>query len=270
MEVEQQARQLGWVSQEEFQGEPSRWRSAEDYVARGESLLPLLKADKRKLEESVDILTTEVTTTKQALSDALEAIEAFKEFANGSAKKDFEVAVASLKEQVIVARENGDIRAEMKAEAALEKLGDKAPEVLAKTITPAPAPQQKQAPETPEFKAWKAENPWLDSAAPADKEKTAYAASMAAFVRATTSLQGSEFFARVSDLVGEKYTAKEPVDRTGAPAARPHTGGRSYSALPADAKAACDRLGAKLTGPGKAYKTDAEWRAAYVSRFDWS
>jgi hypothetical protein len=267
MDVEQQAKQLGWVPQEEFQGDPARWRSAEEYVARGESLLPLLKADKRKLEETVGTLTQEVTTTKQALADAMEAIEAFKEFANGSAKKDFEIAVSSLQEQVIAAREAGDVRAELKAEEALRKLGTEAPVVLKKTLTsPSPAPAR-QAQETPEFQAWKAENPWLD----VDKPKTAYAASMAQFVRATTSLEGKEFFAKVSELTEEKFGKREPVDRTGAPQTRGHSGGgKTYANLPAEAKAVCDRQGAKLVGPGRAYKTDAEWRAAYVSRYDWS
>jgi hypothetical protein len=267
MEVEEQARQLGWVPQEEFQGDPARWRSAEEYVARGESLLPLLKADKRKLEEDLHGIKGELTSTKQALTDALEAIEAFKEFANGSAKKDFEVAVNSLQEQVIAAREAGDVRAELKAEEALRKLGTEAPVVLKKTIAATPPPPA-PARETPEFQAWKAKNSdWLE----VDKPKTAYAASMAAFVRATTSLEGAEFFERVTELTEEKFAKREPVDRTGAPNNRGgSTGAKNYANLPADAKAACDRQGTKLVGPGRAYKTDAEWRAAYVSRYDWS
>lgn len=264
MDVEQQARQLGWVPQEEFKGEPSRWRSAEEYVERGESLLPLLKADKRNLETQIEGMGTELQSTKAALAEAREAIEAFKEFANGAAKKDFESAVADLQERRLQAREAGDVRAELAAEEALRKLGNEAPVVL-KAAAAAPPPPAK-AQETPEFREWKQENPWLE----VDKEKTAYAASMAAFVRATTSLQGKAFFAKVSELTEEKFTTKEPVDRTGAPQARASGGARSYNALPAEAKAVCDRQGLKLVGPGRAYKTDAEWRAAYVSRYDWS
>lgn len=265
MEVEQQARNLGWVPQDEFKGEPTRWRSAEEYVERGESLLPLLKADKRNLETQIEGMGTELQSTKAALAEAREAIEAFKEFANGAAKKDFESAVADLQERRIQAREAGDTRAEIAAEEALRKLGTEAPVVLKPVVASAPAAPQKNI-ETPEFRAWKAENPWLE----VDKPKTAYAASMAAFVRATTSLEGREFFERVSELTEERFGVKEPVDRTGAPQARGSSGARSYSALPAEAKAVCDRQGTKLVGPGRAYKNDSEWRAAYVARYDWS
>ena len=127
---------------------------------------------------------------------------------------------------------------------------------------------QNAAPETPEFREWKeANSDWLEK----DKAKTAYAASMAAYVRATTSLEGREFFAKVSELTEEKFGRKEPVDRTGAPVTRGgNSGARTYANLPAEAKAACDRQGTKLVGSGRAYKTDAEWRAAYVARYDWS
>ena len=267
MDVEQQARQLGWKPLEEFQGDPAKWRSAEDYVARGEELMPLLKADKRRLEEQVGQINTELQSTKSALAEAREAIEAFKEFANGAAKKDFESAVSDLQERRLQAREAGDLRAEMAAEEALRKLGTEAPQPLKATVA-APAPAPKHAPETPEFLEWKAANSdWLEK----DAAKTAYAASMAGYIRATTSLQGKAFFEKVSELTEKEFGKKEPVDRTGAPTPRSQsTGSKSYANLPAEAKAACDRQGARLVGPGRAYKTDAEWRAAYVSRYDWS
>jgi len=267
MDIEEKARQLGWKPLEEFQGAPEKWRPAEEYVARGEELLPLLRADKRKLEEDLHGVKGELQSTKAALDEAREAIEAFKEFANGAAKKDFDAAVATLQEKVIQARENGDARAEIEAERALAKLGTEAPQVLQKSLTPPPPPPAPQARETPEFTEWKNANAdWLEK----DKAKTAYAASMAAFVRATTNLEGREFFAKVSELTEERFAPREPVDRTGAPQARGSSGAKSYSNLPPDARAACDRQGAKLVGPGRAYKTDAEWRAAYVARYDWS
>ena len=45
----------------------------------------------------------------------------------------------------------------------------------------------------------------------------------------------------------------------------PRSGGRkSYAALPADAKVACDAEARRFVGEGKKYKSAADWRARYA------
>ena len=41
-ETEDKARRLGWVPKEEFKGDPENWRSADEFMARGEQLLPIV------------------------------------------------------------------------------------------------------------------------------------------------------------------------------------------------------------------------------------
>ena len=51
--TEQEARNLGWVPQEEFRGDPGKWVDAETFVERGHTIMPILKSNNKKLEEQL-------------------------------------------------------------------------------------------------------------------------------------------------------------------------------------------------------------------------
>ena len=50
-EVETRALAMGWQPKEQFKGDPSKWRPAEEYVQRGEELLPIVQASERRLRQ---------------------------------------------------------------------------------------------------------------------------------------------------------------------------------------------------------------------------
>lgn len=66
-EVVAEARQLGWVPQEEFRGDQSRWVDADSFVKRGHEVMPILKANNARL-------MGEVTSLKATLTEATQAI----------------------------------------------------------------------------------------------------------------------------------------------------------------------------------------------------
>ena len=71
-DVEQRARDMGWVPKEEFRGPEENWKSAEDFVRIGENYMPVLKERLGKLEETIGELRAEnkkVSGSLQKLAD---------------------------------------------------------------------------------------------------------------------------------------------------------------------------------------------------------
>ena len=69
--VESIARRWGWKPKEEFRGPPDRWTSAEDFVARGENELPILRERNRNLDRQVEEASRAVTELNQMADDRL-------------------------------------------------------------------------------------------------------------------------------------------------------------------------------------------------------
>jgi len=49
-EIDKRARELGWVPKDEWRGDPERWRPSDDFVKRGEEILPIVNSRVKKLE----------------------------------------------------------------------------------------------------------------------------------------------------------------------------------------------------------------------------
>jgi len=54
VDIDQRARQLGWKSEEEFEG-AGKWIPAEEFIQKGEEALPLLRADMRKMQQNFEL-----------------------------------------------------------------------------------------------------------------------------------------------------------------------------------------------------------------------
>lgn len=52
--VEQEARSMGWVPQEEFRGDLDKWRPADEFVQRGKEFLPIVQSQNRKLRDQLE------------------------------------------------------------------------------------------------------------------------------------------------------------------------------------------------------------------------
>eukprot|EP00919_Chromeraceae_sp_WS-2016_P057516 GHVR01136337.1.p1 GENE.GHVR01136337.1~~GHVR01136337.1.p1 ORF type:complete len:281 (+),score=42.03 GHVR01136337.1:341-1183(+) len=265
--VEQEAMQMGWVPEERFKGDPDRWVDAETFVTKGREVLPILRHTNAKLQAEVSELKQGLNSTQEQLRGALEAMEAFKQYHEEDSKRQYELAVKNLKADKVSALEEGNHAAVVEIDEALETLKEKSKQApVQKPVAPAPRPDATQ---DPIFQAWVRDNrDWFE----VDKEKTAYAVAQGHFVRMTQpDLVGQAFFQRISELVEEKYApTTRRVDKMegsqGGSQGR-RSGSQTYNDLPAEAKAACDRFGSKLCGPGKAYATEADWRKHYAVQY---
>jgi hypothetical protein len=272
MDIEQEAKALGWLPKEQFRGDLAKWTDAETFVSRGKEIMPILRKNNERLVGEIGAVKQELTAVQTALAEATEALAEFKKYNEETSKRAYEKAVRDLRAQKADAIKEGDGEKVVEIEAALDDL-----DAQRRSPSPSPLPAPKPAAATaapaptavhPDFAAWEADNKvWL-----AEPEKQAYAQSISSFVRLQNpTLQGRAFLDKITEMVEQHFG--------GAPAAKSESGGqgagrnsksRTYSDLPAEAKAACDRMEARLVGPNRAFKTQAEWRASYVSNYDWS
>ena len=248
-QLEARARSMGWTPKDEFKGDPSKWRDAGEFVERGEREMPLLRAQNKRLER-------EVAELKQTTRE-------FAEHLSKTEQRAYERAVASLKQQRKDALAAGDGDAFDKADEQLEQLRQEATEKAAQR---AGKKDDADGPD-PVYTEWESRNPWLK-----DSELSEYAEFAAQKLRTGgEKATGAEFL----DLVAQKVKAQFPAKFTNprretaqavegaAPARR--GGGKTYADMPAEARAACDRMA--KNGFGGDEKAMAKFKADYVKQY---
>ena len=271
-DVETQAKELGWAPKDQWRGDPEKWIDAETFVRRGEEILPIVKANNRRLQEEVAALKNDLASTKTLLKASAEAIEGLKEFNSETnrerMKSQREALIGKLKE----ARQNDDVDAELAISQQLTKTDAALVDSTRKPISVDPVEPKVDRESNPDWIAFKAQNPWFGT----ETRKTTLAVAIAQELRAdpaNNSLTGAQFFARVSEEVS-KTLGGNPRRNTpkveGGGSGGDGGGGRpghSYAELPPEAKQACDNGIKRFVGPGRGFKTEAEWRQHYVTKF---
>lgn len=278
--VETEARTMGWAPKENYLrdklGPEEAWLPADKYIEKGRSIMPILKANNRKLAEQVNNQGRELNETKAALQAATEAIEELKTFSSTINKERVKEHKTELMSQLAQAKKDGDVEAEV-------ELTDKLSEVNTAIKEAAKTPVTKAAPVAPaggpaltdEAKQWMAENPWFGT----DQRKTGYAMGLANEWKAAGKPLGTkEFFehtdaemTKLFDQNASRRSGPSKVDSTNNSSGGGGSGeGKTYADLPPEAKAACEKSASRLVGPNRAYKTKAEWQKRYVEIYDWS
>jgi len=268
--VEVRASEMGWVPQETFRGDPERWIDAETFVKRGEELMPLLRANNKKLQEELQGVRHSLTETQNLLKASAESIEALKEFNSKAVREQAKEKRTEIVDAIKQARESGDVETEMALTDQLQEqtAAIKAAEKPARE-TPSVTTDYSS---TPDWKAWTAENEWFGQ----DKRKTALALGIADELRTNgEKILGKSFLDKVSaeveKIFGEPVRSGvskvEGAGRSSGGNSSGSNGGKSFSDLPNDAKQACEKQSDRLVGPGRAFKTKEDWRRHYVTKY---
>lgn len=269
-DVELRAKKMGWQPQEEFKGDPEKWRPAAEYVERGETFLPIVKAENAKLLREVDKAKADAAEAKRLFTASQEAIAELQKFHTEDTARQVAKAKADLKAGIRDARKEGDSDREDELREQLDELSAAA--AAAPPVAPAPTPPQPAI--DPAFIDWRRDNDWFEQ----DDNKTALMMAAAQRLRkdpANNTLVGRDFYDRAA-YEAETVLNGRPgrsQSKTDAGRPRPQGGGepppsrRLYSDLPADARTACDKLDKKLVGEGKAFKDQGAWRKHYVEQY---
>lgn len=265
-ERQAEAEKLGWQPPARFKGDPERFVDAEEYIERGEIVLPIVKKQNKELRDQLAATNVVAAETARALVAANKAIEEIQERHTVDKQKAVELVRKELKAELAQASADGD-------HAAVAEITEKMTDLSAAAKVeekPAAKVDDKPAPPvlTEEMKAWNAENPWFGT----NKRKTALALGIADDLRSSgETSSGRAFFDKVVEEMEKELgtTKRPPVDkvesgRNGGEEDNQRTRGKSFNSLPADAKAACRAEERNFVGPNKKFKTAAEWHSRYA------
>jgi hypothetical protein len=275
-EIIKEARQTGWTPLDKFKGKAENWVDADEWVERGKTLIPILTANNRRLQQDLLTRDQKIGTLEAKLESATAAIEKLEKHWSEANKRAVQNAKAQLRQELREARAAGDMEAEDKILDQLDEIRDAEREASKKPEAP---PVKKDEPSgkdnqfTPSYKAWLADNPWYG----VDKKKTKEYNRLSEDLREEgfTEVDG-EFFDLLDREYAKRYGKDPDDDGDDTPPARPASkvesgSGRSgqrgdrgdFASLPKEARDACHADAEELVGPDKRYKTMKDWEAAY-------
>jgi len=274
-DFEVEARAEGWRPLEQYKGDPAKWVDAEEFVKRGENILPIVKAQNSKLK-------AEIEGQKRTLTEMRAAMDEFKLFHEETAaklKKDakeaYAKAEADLKAARAQARRDGDDEKVDEINDAIADLKAEAKDAENKATQAAPTNKSNaDISKTPEFQQWAKENSWFGGEGKENERRSRLAVAVGQEIRARNPGIGiAEFLEQVTEEVNETFGApasgkREPASKV--EGSRRGTGGgngQSYADMPADARAECDKDAKRFVGPNKLYKTEKEWQSKFAKLY---
>jgi hypothetical protein len=248
-EAEVKAQRLGWVPKDQFRGDPEKWRPAEEFLERGESLMPLLQRDIKRLHRQID-------QDRKTFAEFMEKAEKDRFAAEERAYKR---GKAEAEAKLDAAIQNADVAGAQQAKrelAALEEAKPQAPQKI----------EEKKPQVDPDIQEWMDENPWFNK----DQALTAYAGKVFGQLENAGGMSRKQMLAETKKRVMERFPEDfgiNPRREQAASVAAPNGGtapakknARSYENLPPDAKKACDKFCKTIPG----YTKDK-----YVAAYDW-
>jgi len=235
-EVEAEAREMGWVPQDEWKGPADKWRPADEFVERGKTILPIVRSQLQKERE-------ERAKDRKEFEDRMARYERMSAKALDRQREKLE---AEFKERRMRAVELGDVEGfksvEKEEAEALAELDEAAKGDEPKKDDKAEG-RFSQA-ETKALESWMSENTWFKT----DPKLTAvmdaeFADVMREMPAATLAEKLAEARSRVAEAYPSKFgktaaTRRAPVVESGARVPGGGQPGKLAAKLPAEARAA--------------------------------
>lgn len=265
------AKGMGWVPQENFRGDPAKWIDAKTFLKRGDEVMPILRSQNKRLEETVGQTRAQLEAQTRAFQELQGSVTELQKFYAEQAKQQAARIRTELLAELKQARKDDDVEAEVVIQGKLNELTQNPPEPAA-APAPAPATPPVDPEANPEYQQFLAENSWFKE----DQvlASAALAVGDALIKQHKGQLRGKAFFDEVAKTMRERFP-----EQTGTPARAPSKvdgarssggqgggggNGTSYSDLPPEAKDVCKKEAEKFVGPNKAFKDLASWQAEYA------
>lgn len=247
-EVELKAIKMGWTPKDKFKGDPDNWRSADEFVERGESMLPIIKAQVKRQDREI--------------AELKETLQKFGEYHTKTEQRAYEKAYNELREQRAQAIAAGDGAAFDRVDGEINAL-NKQLEASKVEVKKAESDSEND----PVYIEWKSRNSWVT-----DPKAEQWAFSYGNYlINAGKAERGLDVFEKISKAAKTEFPDKFNNPRRdsassvegGVPAAR--RGGKSYADIPASDRAACERM-AKNGFPDDE-KAQAKFKAEYTKSY---
>ena len=112
-EVETQALAMGWIPKEKFRGEETKWVDAETYVERGQTFLPFIKAENRKLQEKLEQATGTIARLEGSAAELASSVEALKRYNSEMNQARVQQLRKDIMSELADAKRAGDVELEV-------------------------------------------------------------------------------------------------------------------------------------------------------------
>lgn len=163
--IEDRARSMGWHPLAEFNGDPRKWVPAADFVRKGETEVPIMRDQNRRLQEKVVKLEGRVTSLAGQISslqntttEQLQALKDMREVARRADQRGYDRALKELKDKKLEAVEAGDTVAYRQLEEQEVELTKSRPDPEPEVVAPAAKPGT--PPMDPVIAAFAEAHPW--------------------------------------------------------------------------------------------------------------
>ena len=236
-DAEEQARALGWVPEEEYTGNPSKWADAETF-------LEVHSKNNGALRKAVAAQAKDLADLKQQMRGMDSAHKRIFEIQIKKQRDEFDQQVAFLKAQKREALRSGEHETAADLDEQIEGLRERGPDLPeAPRQTPNANGLMPNWRENKVLASWADRNAWFDK----DEDMSAYAGAMGQKLRAENpSMPFTDLLEEVTGRVRRAFPHKfaggrrNPVEGGTPGETQAARTGKSYAALPRDAKAACD------------------------------
>ena len=121
-DIEERAKLLGWQPEGEFKGDPSRHTTAEEWVERSETLVPIMKATNRKLETDLKEALKKQEEMATQFEEGKKTTEKILKMQEIAQERAYEKALDDIKKQQIEAVRDSDTTKFQELEAQKDKL----------------------------------------------------------------------------------------------------------------------------------------------------
>lgn len=230
--AEIEAKQFGWVPQEDFKGNPEDWKDADTFLRRGKEINGYLRKDLEKIQKTLSQRDSEIAEIRATMED-------FRKFHNETESRAYARALADLKKSKVEAIEQGDGARVVEIDDEIDKIKEAQTKPTEK--------KQQPTQDNGAWQEWNAKNPWYGQ----DRVLTALANGLSDEVKAANpNLVGVEFLNEVTRLVKAEMPEKfenparenSVVSGSGNTRSAPPSRKKGYNDLPAEAKVACDKF----------------------------
>ena len=251
---EDEARRLGWTSQEEWVEsgkDPERWRDADEFLKYGEERLPIMKENYDKLTNKYEQLEASLSSERAEREKLMKMIGALKNTTEQAIQREYDRALNDLKHKRNTAMVEGDTAEFSRMDDEIDKLREQ--KAKAEQETKAEPTSQTQIPPVIQKKMdnWQAENAWYGQ----NPEMTIFVDNMArALGQRGFQMESDRFWVELDSTIRKQFPEAFENKARQAPAAVGTDGGnldsgevkksgkKDYRSLPAWAKQACDQM----------------------------
>lgn len=240
---EDRARRMGWRPLAEYSGDKSRWVSAEEFVKRGETELPILRERYRRLDDRLANTEKQLEESNRRQSETVKVLQEVREMSKGAEERAYAKAMAELgeRERKAVAEAQVEEYDRIQRERRTIEETRPKPVVVEPTVVEQPRPTT-----NPVIDAWVADNPWFNS----DPILNSMAIALDGVLqRESAHLGVSDRLAEVKKQVMSRFPEKFGNPRRAAPAtvttthlASPRSTKKGVKDLPKEAQEAFARF----------------------------